>query len=93
MGDTGAEVPKGQTSTAAEKQQQQLRRLQELSSMKKNTARLRTRNLLTGVTIGAFVLGVFGYTIMSVSQEKIVDELDKEAKIHIFKGPRTGANS
>lgn len=33
------------------------------------------------------------YTILSVKQEKILEELDDEAKIHIIRGPRTGANS
>lgn len=34
-----------------------------------------------------------GYTILSVKQERILEELDDEAKIHIIRGPRTGANS
>lgn len=33
------------------------------------------------------------YTILSVKQEKIMDDIDEEAKIVIMKGPRTGANS
>ncbi|KAM4716614.1 cytochrome C oxidase assembly factor 3b [Anableps anableps] len=77
--------------TAAEMQLQ--RRQQELEYFKKNAARIRSRNLLTGLGIGAFVVGIFSYTILSVKQERIVDELDEEAKIHIIRGPRTGANS
>lgn len=34
-----------------------------------------------------------GYTIVSVKQERILEELDDEAKNHIIRGPRTGANS
>ncbi|KAG7260364.1 hypothetical protein CRUP_009427 [Coryphaenoides rupestris] len=33
------------------------------------------------------------YTILSVRQEKIMDEIDNEAKIKVWKGPSTGANS
>lgn len=37
--------------------------------------------------------GSVSYTILSVKQERILEELDDEAKIHIIRGPRTGANS
>ncbi|XP_017259371.1 cytochrome c oxidase assembly factor 3 homolog, mitochondrial [Kryptolebias marmoratus] len=74
-------------------QKQLLRRQQDLRYFQENAARLRSRNLLTGACFGAFVLGIFGYTIMSVKQERVVEELDEEAKIHIVRGPRTGANS
>ncbi|XP_007568346.1 cytochrome C oxidase assembly factor 3b [Poecilia latipinna] len=79
------------TRTAAE--MQLLRRRQELDYFQKNAARIRSRNLLTGLGIGAFVVGIFSYTILSVKQERIVEELDEEARIHIIRGPRTGANS
>uniref|UniRef100_A0A8D0AM01 Cytochrome c oxidase assembly factor 3 n=1 Tax=Sander lucioperca TaxID=283035 RepID=A0A8D0AM01_SANLU len=77
--------------TAAEKQL--LRRRQELDYWKQNASRIRSRNLLTGLAIGTFVVGLFSYTILSVKQERIMDELDEEAKVHIIRGPRTGANS
>ncbi|XP_061567938.1 cytochrome c oxidase assembly factor 3 homolog, mitochondrial [Cololabis saira] len=86
MAEEGASAP-----SAAQKQL--LRRRQELDSFSRNAARLRSRNLLTGLTIGAFVLGLFSYTILSVKQERVVEELDEEARIHIMRGPRTGANS
>uniref|UniRef100_A0A3Q3X7B4 Cytochrome c oxidase assembly factor 3 n=1 Tax=Mola mola TaxID=94237 RepID=A0A3Q3X7B4_MOLML len=91
MAATGAEGPAKPPPTAAETQL--LRRRQELDYWQKNAARLRRRNLLTGLAIGAFVVGMFSYTILSVKQEKILEELDDEAKIHIIRGPRTGANS
>ncbi|XP_018554012.1 cytochrome c oxidase assembly factor 3 homolog, mitochondrial [Lates calcarifer] len=91
MAEKGENVSAQRALTAAEKQV--LRRRQELGNWKTNASRLRTRNLLTGLAIGAFVVGVFSYTIMSVKQEKIIEELDDEAKIHIYRGPRTGANS
>lgn len=33
------------------------------------------------------------YTILSVKQERILEELDDEARIQVIRGPRTGANS
>ncbi|XP_072225500.1 cytochrome C oxidase assembly factor 3b [Leuresthes tenuis] len=75
------------------REEQLLRRRQDLDFFKKNAERLRRRNLLTGLCIGSFVVGMFGYTILSVRQERIVEELDEEARIRIIRGPRTGANS
>ncbi|XP_071330863.1 cytochrome C oxidase assembly factor 3b [Trachinotus anak] len=91
MAERGAEGASKQAAPAAENHL--LRRTQELDYWKKNASRLRRRNLLTGLAIGAFVVGMFSYTILSVKQERIVEELDDEARIHVFRGPRTGANS
>ncbi|XP_051572217.1 cytochrome c oxidase assembly factor 3 homolog, mitochondrial-like [Myxocyprinus asiaticus] len=87
--------------TAAQKQL--VKRQQELEHWKIHSKQLRSRNLITGLAIGAFVLSCYGlnngisplvsYTILSVKQEKIMDEIDDEAKVFIMKGPRTGANS
>ncbi|KAL3987653.1 hypothetical protein ACER0C_014768 [Sarotherodon galilaeus] len=91
MSKEGAEGAAKPRLTAAE--EQLLRHRKNLDFWKKKTARIRTRNLLTGLSIGAFVVGIFSYTILSVKQERIVEELDEEARIHIIRGPRTGANS
>ncbi|XP_033500074.1 cytochrome c oxidase assembly factor 3 homolog, mitochondrial [Epinephelus fuscoguttatus] len=91
MADRGAEGSGKPALTAA--QRQLLRRRQELDSWRRNASRLRSRNLLTGLGIGAFVVAMFSYTILSVKQERIMEELDDEAKINIIRGPRTGANS
>ncbi|XP_039680345.1 cytochrome c oxidase assembly factor 3 homolog, mitochondrial [Perca fluviatilis] len=91
MAELGAEGSAKPLLTAAEKQL--LRRRQELDYWKQNASRIRSRNLVTGLAIGAFVVGLFSYTILSVKQERIMDELDEEAKVHIIRGPRTGANS
>ncbi|CAL8242189.1 unnamed protein product [Merluccius merluccius] len=90
MAEKGAGNAEVQLSAA---QKQLLRRRNELDYWKKNAERIRGRNRLTGLAIGAFVVGVFSYTILSVKQEKILDEIDDEAKIKIWRGPRTGANS
>ncbi|XP_037649061.1 cytochrome c oxidase assembly factor 3 homolog, mitochondrial [Sebastes umbrosus] len=91
MAERGAEGSAKAALTAAEREL--LRRRQELDYLKRSAARLRSRNLLTGLGIGAFVVGMFSYTILSVKQERIMEELDDEAKVHILRGPRTGANS
>ncbi|XP_060946142.1 cytochrome c oxidase assembly factor 3 homolog, mitochondrial [Limanda limanda] len=70
-----------------------LLRQQQQELWRKNAPKLRRRNLITGLSIGAFVVGMFTYTILSVKQEKIVEELDEESRIHIYRGPRTSANS
>ncbi|XP_042252864.1 cytochrome c oxidase assembly factor 3 homolog, mitochondrial [Thunnus albacares] len=64
----------------------------ELEQWKKKTQKLRTRNVVTGLAIGALVLGIYGYTFYSVSQERIMDEMDEEAKRARMQGPKTGAN-
>ncbi|XP_051770126.1 cytochrome c oxidase assembly factor 3 homolog, mitochondrial [Chanodichthys erythropterus] len=71
------------------KEQLQFIRQVELAQWKKNTGKLRGRNVATGLAIGAVVLGIYGYTFYSVSQEKIMDEIDEEAKA---RAPKTGAN-
>ncbi|XP_056090616.1 cytochrome c oxidase assembly factor 3 homolog, mitochondrial [Rhinichthys klamathensis goyatoka] len=74
-------------------QKQLLKRQQELEYWKRHSKQIRSRNLISGLTIGAFVVGLFSYTILSVRQERIMDEIDDEAKTFVMKGPRTGANS
>ncbi|XP_061913276.1 cytochrome c oxidase assembly factor 3 homolog, mitochondrial [Entelurus aequoreus] len=62
----------------------------ELEQWKKKTHKLKARNVLTGVAIGALVVGIYGYTFYSVSQERVMDDLDQEAKR--ARAPKTGAN-
>ncbi|MEQ2291517.1 hypothetical protein AMECASPLE_014108 [Ameca splendens] len=89
MAEEGSGTGAKASPTAAEMQLHRRR----LEYFRINAARIRSRNLLTGLGIGAFVVGIFSYTILSVKQERIVEELDEEARIHIIRGPRTGANS
>uniref|UniRef100_A0A672ULM2 Cytochrome c oxidase assembly factor 3 n=1 Tax=Strigops habroptila TaxID=2489341 RepID=A0A672ULM2_STRHB len=42
--------------------------------------RLRGRNVLLALGIGAVTLGIYGYTFYSVSQERFLDELEQEAE-------------
>jgi len=65
----------------------------ELAQWKKKSQQLRGRNVATALGIGAIVCGIYGYTFYSVSQEKIMDELDEEAKATArMRAPTTGAN-
>ncbi|XP_076616322.1 cytochrome c oxidase assembly factor 3 homolog, mitochondrial [Chaetodon auriga] len=74
------------------KEQMNFIRQVELEQWKKKSQMMRTRNVVTGLAIGALVLGIYGYTFYSVSQERVMDELDEEAKRARMQGPKTGAN-
>ncbi|XP_004597407.1 cytochrome c oxidase assembly factor 3 homolog, mitochondrial [Ochotona princeps] len=52
----------------------------QLAQWQKTLPQRRTRNILTGLGIGAVVLAIYGYTFYSVSQERFLDELEDEAK-------------
>ncbi|XP_041735585.1 cytochrome c oxidase assembly factor 3 homolog, mitochondrial [Coregonus clupeaformis] len=85
------EVASKEQLTAAQKQL--LMKRQDLNYWKKNALKIRSRNRITGLAIGAFVIGMFSYTILSVKQERIMEDIDNEAKINYIRGPRTGTNS
>ncbi|KAM9463064.1 cytochrome c oxidase assembly factor 3 homolog, mitochondrial [Clarias gariepinus] len=75
------------------REQLQFVRQAELAQWRKKSQKLRSRNVITGLTIGALVLGIYGYTFYSVSQERIMDEIDEEAKMAArMRAPKTGAN-
>ncbi|KPP58974.1 hypothetical protein Z043_123151 [Scleropages formosus] len=71
-------------------EQIQFIRRAEVEQWKKKTQKLRARNVWTGLAIGAVV--VDGYTFYSVSQEKIMDEIDKEASVALATRGKTTAN-
>ncbi|XP_049716775.1 cytochrome c oxidase assembly factor 3 homolog, mitochondrial [Elephas maximus indicus] len=52
----------------------------QLTQWQKTLPQRRTRNIVTGLGIGALVLAIYGYTFYSVSQERFLDELEDEAK-------------
>lgn len=43
--------------------------------------RVRKNNLLTGLTIGASVLAIYGYSMWSVKQEKFLDDFEEPKKV------------
>ncbi|KAL8175763.1 UNVERIFIED_CONTAM: hypothetical protein K2H54_007210 [Gekko kuhli] len=53
---------------------------------------LKVRNALTGLAIGAVVVGIYGYTFYSVSQEHFLDELELEAKAVQAHAAKTSAD-
>ncbi|XP_003996953.1 cytochrome c oxidase assembly factor 3 homolog, mitochondrial [Prionailurus viverrinus] len=60
--------------------QLQYMRQVQLAQWQKTLPQRRTRNIVTGLGIGALVLAIYGYTFYSVSQERFLDELEDEAK-------------
>ncbi|XP_037347491.1 cytochrome c oxidase assembly factor 3 homolog, mitochondrial [Talpa occidentalis] len=60
--------------------QLQFMRQVQLAQWQKALPQRRTRNVLTGLGIGALVLAIYGYTFYSVSQERFLDDLEEEAK-------------
>ncbi|XP_006869952.1 PREDICTED: cytochrome c oxidase assembly protein 3 homolog, mitochondrial-like [Chrysochloris asiatica] len=52
----------------------------QLVQRQKTLPQRRTQNIVTGLGIGALVLGIYGYTFYSVSQKRFLDELEDEAK-------------
>lgn len=55
-----------------------VRKLEQMNLTRaKDMKVMRSRNKLTGLLIGTGVLGVYLYTILSVKQEKFLDDFDK----------------
>ncbi|XP_063816125.1 cytochrome c oxidase assembly factor 3 homolog, mitochondrial [Pseudophryne corroboree] len=73
-------------------EQLEFMRRREMAQWAKNSGKIRSRNILTALTIGGIVLGIYGYTFFSVSQEKFLDELENEAKVARAHYPKTSAN-
>ncbi|KAM3921284.1 cytochrome c oxidase assembly factor 3 homolog, mitochondrial [Leptodactylus fuscus] len=74
------------------REQMEMIRRREMAQWAKNTGKLRSKNIITGLAIGGIVLGIYGYTFFSVSQEKFLDELEDEAKAVRANYPKTSAN-
>ncbi|CAI9618168.1 unnamed protein product [Staurois parvus] len=67
-------------------------RKKEMAQWAQKAKKLRHRNIITGLAIGGIVLGIYGYSFYSVSQEKFLDELEEEAKVARARFPKTSAN-
>ncbi|XP_005994077.1 cytochrome c oxidase assembly factor 3 homolog, mitochondrial [Latimeria chalumnae] len=94
QGESGANFAKRidpkQESLSAE--QLEFMRKVELAQWYKTAQKRGKRNIMTGLAIGAVVLGIYGYTFYSVSQEKFLDDLEEEAKIARARASKTSAN-
>lgn len=45
-----------------------------------NLQRMRRNNRITGLLLGAGVLGIYGYSIYAVSQERFLDDFEEPEK-------------
>ncbi|XP_055389981.1 cytochrome c oxidase assembly factor 3, mitochondrial [Condylostylus longicornis] len=54
-------------------EQQNLERVQKLQ-------RTRRNNIITGLCLGASVLGIYAYSMFSVAQEKFLDDFEEPKK-------------
>lgn len=59
-------------------EQENLKRVRQLDA-------IRRRNWITGWTLGACVLSIYGYTILTVKQEKFLDDFEEPEKVIIPK--------
>lgn len=44
--------------------------------------RIRKRNIWTGWALGATVLGIYAYSILSIKQEKFLDDFEEPKKVY-----------
>lgn len=59
-------------------EQENLKRVQKLELIRK-------RNWITGWTLGACVLSIYGYTILTVKQERFLDDFNEPEKVIVPK--------
>lgn len=55
-------------------EKENLKRVQKLEA-------IRRRNWITGWTLGACVLSIYGYTILTVKQERFLDDFKEPEKV------------
>ncbi|XP_069608005.1 cytochrome c oxidase assembly factor 3 homolog, mitochondrial [Ranitomeya imitator] len=99
MAEKGSTQGSGARDAKQQQQQQQALTPEQMALLRRremaqwaNSGKLRMRNVITGLAIGGVVLGIYGYTFFSVSQEKFLDELEDEAKVVRANYPKTSAN-
>lgn len=59
-------------------EQENLKRVKKLDA-------IRRRNWMTGWTLGLCVLSIYGYTILTVKQERFLDDFNEPEKIIVAK--------
>lgn len=59
-------------------EQENLKRVKKLDA-------IRRRNWITGWTLGACVLSIYGYTILTVKQERFLDDFNEPEKVIVTK--------
>ncbi|XP_077315642.1 cytochrome c oxidase assembly factor 3 homolog, mitochondrial [Lithobates pipiens] len=66
-------------------------RRKQMAEWEKRSGKIRSRNIITGLAIGAIAVGIYGYTFFSVPQEHFLDDLEEEAKAARARYPKTSA--
>lgn len=74
----------GPKLTAAQLAFMKLTEQENLKRVKKLEA-IRKRNWMTGWTLGLCVLSIYGYTILTVKQERFLDDFNEPEKIIVNK--------
>lgn len=74
----------GPTLTAAQIAFMKLTEKENLKRVQKLEA-IRKRNWITGWTLGFCVLSIYGYTILTVKQEKFLNDFDEPEKLILNK--------
>lgn len=59
-------------------EKENLKRIQKIEAIRK-------RNWMTGWTLGLCVLSIYGYTILTVKQERFLDDFNEPEKIVVAK--------
>ncbi|TFK10701.1 intraflagellar transport protein 25-like protein [Platysternon megacephalum] len=73
-------------------QRRVMQRAEEALRQRTLHRRLRGRNALTGLSIAAVALGIYGYTFYRISQERFLDELEQEVEAARAQAAKTPVN-
>lgn len=74
----GPKLTPAQTAFMKLTEQENLKRVKKLDA-------IRRRNWITGWTLGFCVLSIYGYTILTVKQERFLDDFNEPEKIIVTK--------
>ncbi|XP_040172071.1 cytochrome c oxidase assembly factor 3, mitochondrial [Anopheles arabiensis] len=74
--ESGRKLKKAEVDFMRLIEQQNLQRVQKLQRQRRN-------NKLTGIALGGTVLGIYLYSMLSVKQEKFLDDFEEPVKLEV----------
>ncbi|KQS43812.1 cytochrome c oxidase assembly factor 3, mitochondrial [Drosophila erecta] len=79
----GPKIKYGESAPKLDKAQLQFMKLIEEQNLDRvqKLKRIRRNNLLTAGALGVSVLAIYGYSILSVQQEKFLDDFEEPKKV------------